>query len=219
MGGISDSLSGHFIWKYELTLEFTLASQRSFLQKTNECFNCMKMVCCKLMRIGNNYDRKQVSAISSSSKITTSGKNFTFCWFWRKKNALKLFELHVFRFNGMPNSMALVLSLYTKWFMKNHNFRGRHIVENGVQNHEHGINICSSPPWVPFYPYTMFQNPISWPSHKKCRKTIITQKVLVTQSSNIVHCNWHTQKPICADLQDFANTFSLCKLTFFSVLS
>ena len=52
-----------------------------------------------------------------------------------------------------------------------------------------GWDICSSPPWVPFYPYTMFQNPISWPSHKKCRKTIITQKVLVTQSSNIVHCD------------------------------
>ena len=127
MGGISDSLSGHFIWKYKCTLEFTLASQRSFLQKTNECFNRMKMVCCKLMRIGNNYDRKQVSAISSSWKITTLGTNFTFCWFWLK-NALKLFELHVFRFNGTPNSMALVLSIYTKWFMKNHNFR-RHIVE------------------------------------------------------------------------------------------
>ena len=63
----------------------------------------------------------------------------------------------------------------------------------------------------------MFQNPISWPSHNKCRKTIIIQKVLVTQSCNIVHCNWHTQKPICADLQAFVNTFSLCKLIFFSV--
>ena len=35
----------------------------------------------------------------------------------------------------MPNPMALVASLYDKWFMKNHNFR-RHITENGVQNHE-----------------------------------------------------------------------------------
>ena len=26
----------------------------------------------------------------------------------------------------------------------------------------------------------------------KIKKTIITQKVLVKQSSNIVHCNWHT---------------------------
>ena len=78
-------------------------------------------------------------------------------------------------------------------------------------------DVCSSSPWVPLYPYIMFQNPTSRPSHKKCRKTIITQKVLVTQSSNIVHCDWHTQKPICADLQAFANTFSLCKLTFFSV--
>ena len=33
---VSDSLSGHFIWKYELTSEFTLSSQRSFLQKTSK---------------------------------------------------------------------------------------------------------------------------------------------------------------------------------------
>ena len=83
-----------------------------------------------------------------------------------------------------------------------------------------GWDICSSPPWVPFYPYTLFQNPISWPSHKKCRRTIITQKVLVTQSSNTVHCDRHTQKPLCTDLQTFANTFSLYKLMlFFSFLS
>ena len=42
-------------------------------------------------------------------------------------------------------------------------------------------------------PYTMFQNPRSTPSCHKSTKTIITQKVLVTQSSNIVHCNWHTK--------------------------
>ena len=85
----------------------------------------------------------------------------------------------------------------------------------GFKTMKMGWDICSSPPWFPFYPFTMLQNAISWPSHKKCRKTIMTQKVLVTPSSNIVHCNWHTQKPTCADLQAFANTFSLCKLTFF----
>ena len=85
----------------------------------------------------------------------------------------------------------------------------------GFKTMKMGWNISSSPPWVPFYPYNMVHNPISWPSHTKCRKTIITQKVLITQRSNIVHCDWHTQKPICADLQAFANTFSLCKLTFF----
>ena len=78
-------------------------------------------------------------------------------------------------------------------------------------------DVCSSPPWVPFYPYTMFQNPISRPSHKKGRKTIISQKVLVTQNSNIVHCDWHTQKLLCADLQAFVKSFSLCIMTFFSV--
>ena len=30
-----------------------------------------------------------------------------------------------------------------------------------------------------------------------------------------MHCDWHTQKPVCAYLQAFANTFTLCKLTFF----
>ena len=68
-------------------------------------------------------------------------------------------------------------------------------------------DLCSSPLWVPFYPYTMFQNPIPRPSCQKPRKTIITQKVLVTQSSHIVYCVWHTQKPLWADLQAFSNTF------------
>ena len=53
------------------------------------------------------------------------------------------------------------------------------------------------------------------PSCQKSRKTIITQKVLVTQSSNIVHCNQHTQKPICADFQVFSNPFSLFQLMGF----
>ena len=88
----------------------------------------------------------------------------------------------------------------------------------GFKTIKMGWNICSSPPCIPFYPYTILHNPISWPFHTKCRKTIITQKVLITQRSNIVHCDWHTQKPICIDLQAFANTFSLCKLMgFFSV--
>ena len=39
-----------------------------------------------------------------------------------------------------------------------------------------GWDLCSSPPWVPFYPYTMFQNPIPIPSCQKFRKTIITEK-------------------------------------------
>ena len=53
------------------------------------------------------------------------------------------------------------------------------------------------------------------PSCQKFRKTLITQKVFVTQSSNIVHCDQHTQKPTCADFQAFSNTFSLYKLMFF----
>ena len=79
--------------------------------------------------------------------------------------------------------------------------------------------LCSSCPWVPFHPYTMFQNPTSRPSSKKSRKTIMTQKGFVPHSFNIVHCNQHTQKPICADLEAFFNTFSLLKLMFFHFLS
>ena len=71
------------------------------------------------------------------------------------ENALKLLEWHIFRVQGMLNPMALVASLYDKWFLKNHNFR-RHIAENGVKTIKMGWDICGSPPWVPFYPYTMF---------------------------------------------------------------
>ena len=53
-------------------------------------------------------------------------------------------------------------------------------------------NLCNSPPCIPFYPYSMLQNPMPKPSCQKSRKTIITQKAIVTQSSNIVHCYWHT---------------------------
>ena len=76
-------------------------------------------------------------------------------------------------------------------------------------------DLCSHPSCIPFNIYTMFQNPMPKPSCQKSRKTIITQKVLVTQSSNIVHCDWHTQKPITANFQAFSNTFSLYKLMWF----
>ena len=77
--------------------------------------------------------RFYISAISSSWKITISGKKFTFCWFWLGKMQSKLFQWHIFRVQGMPNPMALLASLYNMWFMKNHNFWW-HITGNGVQN-------------------------------------------------------------------------------------
>ena len=52
--------------------------------------------------------------------------------------------------------------------------------------------------------------------YQKSRKIIITHKVFVPQSFNIVHCYWYTPKPKCADFQAFLNTFYLYKLTFFS---
>ena len=76
-------------------------------------------------------------------------------------------------------------------------------------------DLCSSTPWAPLYNYTMFQNPIPRPFCQKSRKTIITQKVLVTQRSNIVHWDQHTQKPICADFQPFQTPFPCTKWPFF----
>ena len=126
----------------------------------------------------------------------------------------------------LSNPMALVLSLYDKQFLKNQNFRRTSSVKWGKKPSKWNGTYAASAPWVvkltwysttldPFYPSTMFQNPMSKPSCHKSRKTIITQKVLVTQSSNIMHCNWHTQKSISADFQAFLNTFSSFKLTFF----
>ena len=63
----------------------------------------------------------------------------------------------------------------------------------------------------------MFQNPMPKHSCKKSREIIITQKVLVTQSSDIVHCDWHTQKPIRADFQAFWTIFPCSN--FFHFLS
>ena len=74
-------------------------------------------------------------------------------------------------------------------------------------------DLCSSGPWVPFYPYTMFQNPMSKPSSQKSRKNHHNSEMLVTQSSNIVHCtptNLYVQI-----FKSFLNTFSLLKMTFF----
>ena len=80
------------------------------------------------------------------------------------------------------------------------------------------LDLCSSAPWVPFYPYTTFQNAMSKSSCQKSRKPSITQKVLVTQCSNIVHCDWHIQNPICANFQGFSNSFSLLKFFAFKKL-
>ena len=79
-------------------------------------------------------------------------------------------------------------------------------------------DLCSSAPCVPFYYYTTFDNPMPKPSCQKSRKTRITEKVLVIQSSNIVHYDQHMQKPACSDFQAFSNTFSLYKLTYFIFL-
>ena len=60
-------------------------------------------------------------------------------------------------------------------------------------------DLCSSASWVPFHSYTMFLNiPV-----KIQEKSIINHKVLVTQSSNIVHCDQHSQKPIFKSLWTF----------------
>ena len=67
------------------------------------------------------------------------------------KNASKLLSGAYLGFQGMWNPMALVASLFDKWFMKNHNFR-RHIAENGVQNHENGMGHMQQSSLVPILP-------------------------------------------------------------------
>ena len=69
----------------------------------------------------------------------------------------------------MPIPLALVVSHYEKWFMKNHNFR-RHIAENGVQNHENGVGHRQQSSLGPILPLHHVQNPISRPSHKNAEK-------------------------------------------------
>ena len=85
----------------------------------------------------------------------------------------------------------------------------------GVKTIKMAWDLCSSLPCIPFYPYTIFQNPMHKPSSQKSRKASITQKVLVTQSSNIVNCDWHTQKPTCSNFQSFLNTFPCSNWRFF----
>ena len=147
-------------------------------------FKACQIQCCRFW----------VSAIRGSWKITISGKNFTFCGFCLGKMHWNCLSGTYLGFKACQIQWHLlwVSRICGSW--KNHNF-WRHIAENGVKTMKMGWNICSSLLSVQFYPYTMFQNPTSRPSSKKWRKTIITQKVLVTQSSNIVHCNQHTQKP------------------------
>ena len=85
----------------------------------------------------------------------------------------------------------------------------------GLQTIKLEWDICSSLPWVPFYPYTMFQNLMCKPSCQKSRKTIITQKVLVTQCSNIVHCDWHTQNLYVQIFKPFQTLFPCTNWCFF----
>ena len=128
-----------------------------------------------------------------------------------RENASKWLEWYIFRVQGMPNPMALLASLYNMWFMKIHNCWW-HIAENGVQNIWKwdgtyaavllGAHFTPTPCYRTLYldlPIKMQKN------HNN------------TKSSHIVHYDRHTQKPICTDLEAFANTFSLGKLTFFSV--
>ena len=76
-------------------------------------------------------------------------------------------------------------------------------------------DLCSSPLWVPFYPYSMFMNLIPRPSCQKSRNIIITQKVLATHSAL---CLAYPETYVCTYASLFEH-FSLFKLTFFHVMS
>ena len=120
----------------------------------NQSFNCMKIASCRVTTVENNivhcdwHTQKSICA-----DLQAFVNNFSLCKLtcfqffcqgeFKKqpefyilliltgKNASKLHEWCIFRVQGMPNTMALVASLYDKWFMKINNFR-RHRVENGV---------------------------------------------------------------------------------------
>ena len=63
--------------------------------------------------------------------VKQTAQNFNFVDFdW--ENALKWFKWYVYRVQGVPNSMALVSSLYNKRFLKNQNCR-RKVVLNGLK--------------------------------------------------------------------------------------
>ena len=88
----------------------------------------------------------------------------------------------------------------------------------GFKSMTMGWDICSSPPWVTFCPYTMFQNPIGLDLPiTNAEKPLIIQKVLVTQSCNIVHCNWHTQKTYMCRFASLCEHFFPVQIDGFSV--
>ena len=147
-----------------------------------------------------------VSTISNSWYITLSGKNFTFCWFWVGKmhqNGLSSAYLG-FKVCWIQWHLFWVSTISSSWKIT---ILGDTYHKMVVKTMKMGWDVCSSPPWVPFYPYTMFQNPISRPSSKIEENYNNSKHVLITQCSNIVHCDWYTQKPICADIQAFSNFF------------
>ena len=64
------------------------------------------------------------SVYTISSSCHFRQKLASFCWFWLgSKCSLKWLQWHIFKVWGVPNPMEMVLSLYDKWFMTNHNFR------------------------------------------------------------------------------------------------
>ena len=80
----------------------------------------------------------------------------------------------------------------------------------GLKNIKMKWDLCSRHPCIPFYPCTMFHNPMPKPFCQKFRETLITQKVLVTQSSNLVHCDRHIQKTyMCRFSGLFENFFAV----------
>ena len=69
------------------------------------------------------WHRFWVYTISGSMKNHNFRQKFHILLILTGKNALKWLEWCIFRVQGMLNPMALVSSLYDKWFLKNQNFR------------------------------------------------------------------------------------------------
>ena len=133
-------------------------------------------------------------------------------------NALKWLEWCIFKVWGMPNPMALVASPYNKWFMKKSQFQETHSSKWGSNPWKWNGTYAAVLLGSQFTPTQCFKIQYLALPITNAEKPLIIQKVLVTQSCNIVHCNWHTQNPYMCRFASLCWTLFPCaNWSFFSV--
>ena len=135
--------------------------------------------------------------------VKQTAKKFTFCWFWPRQNTFKKLERCIYRVWGLPNPMVLVKKSLQWTLPEKSTLQVKSSIKWGEIASKWNGTYTAMLLGSHCTPTEHLCDPMSKPSHQKSRKTIITQKVPVTQSSNIVHCNQHTQTPACAKCQGF----------------